>query len=149
MADEHVFQIVETPIIFQMVEEALALAVQDSAAVFNIEEQAIAFPILEEQIVFNVASDLITFELDGIGVPGPQGPPGLAEEDVVYAKRVDFITDSLLYKGEAEVGALTSAAVWRVRRLTIGSDNDVTEEWANGNADFDKVWDNRAGFSYT
>lgn len=84
------------------------------------------------------------------GIQGPPGPPGPAgDEGVMYAKRVDFISDNLLYKGEAVPGSATSDAVWRIRRVTIGSDNDVTEEWANGSDAFTNIWDNRASLSYS
>ncbi len=84
-----------------------------------------------------------------VGVsPGPQGAPGVSEDEMVYSTRVDFVTDTLLYRAEAAVGSLNSAAAWRIRRITIGSDQDVTTEWAEGNADFDKIWNDRADLEY-
>lgn len=73
----------------------------------------------------------------------------IPEEEQVYAKRTDFVNDNLIYRGEAAVGTLDSQSAWRIRRLTIASDDDVTEEWANGNANFSNVWDNRASYSYS
>lgn len=83
------------------------------------------------------------------GFQGPPGPAGIAEEDVVYSKRIDFINDDLLYKGEAPVGSSESAPVWRVRKITVSPDGDVTELWAGGSADFDKAWSGRLGFVYS
>jgi hypothetical protein len=71
------------------------------------------------------------------------------EEVVAYAKRVDFITDLLLYRGEADPGTTDGQALWRVRRITIGTDNDVTEEWANGSAEYVHVWDSRLAYPYS
>jgi hypothetical protein len=82
-----------------------------------------------------------------IGPAGPAGPAG--DEEVMYSKRVDFITDSLLYRGEAVPGSAESAAVWRIRRITLGIDNDVEEVWADGTDSFTKIWNNRAGYNYT
>jgi len=73
----------------------------------------------------------------------------LPEEAEMYAKRVDFISDTLLYRGEAAPGSVESAAVWRIRRIAFAADDDVTEEWANGSADFNQVWDDRLGLSYS
>lgn len=73
----------------------------------------------------------------------------VSEEDMLYSKRIDFITDTLLYKGEALVGSSESSPIWRIRRITIGNDNDVTEVWAEGTANFDKIWANRAALSYS
>lgn len=66
---------------------------------------------------------------------GPPGPTGISEEDIMYAKRIDFTTDSTLYKAEAVVGSLESAAAWRIRYIVIAADNDVTETWASGTAE--------------
>jgi hypothetical protein len=65
----------------------------------------------------------------------------IPEEEQVYAKRTDFNADqTIIYRGEAAVGTLESEAAWRIRRLTIAADDDVTEEWANGNANFTNTW---------
>lgn len=54
------------------------------------------------------------------------------------------------YLGEANFGAATSAACWRILRLTFsGTDNtDIAIEYADGNDEFDNVWDNRAILTY-
>lgn len=90
-------------------------------------------------------------EIYTAGIQGPPGVPGANgdETEVAYAKRTDFISDLLLYRGEANPGTLDSAASWRIRRLIIGVDNDVTEEWADGNSNFDNVWDDRLSLSYS
>lgn len=83
------------------------------------------------------------------GIPGPIGPSGSkTEEEEVYSTRVDFINDNLLYRGEAAVGSSESDPKWRIRRITLGDDGDVTEVWANGNANFTNVWDNRVSITY-
>jgi hypothetical protein len=66
-----------------------------------------------------------------------------------YAKQTDFVTDSLIYRGEAAVGSLTSAAAWRIRKLVLGIDGDVSETWADGDANFDNIWDDRISLSYS
>lgn len=83
------------------------------------------------------------------GHQGPPGPAGIAEEDVVYSKRIDFINDDLLYKAEAAVGSSESNAVWRIRKIIVGVDGDVTEVWAGGTAEFDKAWNQRLSYSYS
>ena len=83
------------------------------------------------------------------GILGPQGVAGISEDEIVYSKRIDFTTDSTLYKGEALVGSSEGSAAWRIRYIVIGNDGDVSETWASGNANFDKVWADRASLSYT
>jgi hypothetical protein len=82
------------------------------------------------------------------GIIGPVGPIGISEDDIMYSKRVDFITDNELYRGEASVGSSESSAVWRIRKIVIGIDGDVSEKWASGNANFDKVWSDRLILTY-
>lgn len=84
-----------------------------------------------------------------VGVQGEQGLPG-GEDDVAQATRTDFTTnDTIIYKGEAVPGTPDATALWRVRRLTIAEDNDVVEEWADGTADYIKVWDDRYTYTYS
>lgn len=70
------------------------------------------------------------------------------DEEMPYAKRIDFITDNLLYRGEAVVGSLENSPVWRIRKLIIGEDNDVTEIWANGISDYVHQWVDRINLTY-
>jgi len=83
------------------------------------------------------------------GPPGPPGPAGSSEENMPYAKRVDFVDDDHFYKGEAAPGSSTAAAVWRISYNVLGPDGDVTTTWAGGTGNFDKVWDNRLSLLYT
>lgn len=71
-----------------------------------------------------------------------------SEEDTMYAKQIDFVGETVIYKGEALPGSLTSASVWRVRKLTLTGD-DVAETWADGDSNFDNVWDDRVSLSYS
>jgi len=50
------------------------------------------------------------------------------------------------YVGEAAIGTLTSAASWRIKK--IDSTSGVSITWA-GTGVFDKIWDNRASYSYS
>lgn len=50
------------------------------------------------------------------------------------------------YIGRASPGSATSADTWQIKRITNAS-GDI--DWADGNIDFDNVWDDRAGLSYS
>jgi hypothetical protein len=65
-----------------------------------------------------------------------------------YSARVDFVSDSLLYRGEALPGASESAPLWRVRRIELGADGDVVEKWAGGSAEFMFRWSDRLTLEY-
>ena len=68
---------------------------------------------------------------------------------MVYSKRIDFISDNELYKGEAQVGTTEASSGWRIRRVVIAQDGDVAETWAGGTANFDKQWSDRLIYIYS
>lgn len=63
------------------------------------------------------------------------------------ALRVDDSATPVSYIGEAPVGSATSAAVWRIKKVDETSGTIVT--WADGNSQFDNIWDNRASLTYS
>lgn len=64
------------------------------------------------------------------------------------AVRVDVASGTVTYVGKAAPGLGTSASEWQILRLTSDISGNLTVEWADGNAEFDNVWDNRASLSY-
>ena len=72
-----------------------------------------------------------------------------AEETVTYTTRYDQVSEVLAYKGEALVGSLDSAPVWRIQKLVFNAEGDVTITWVNGNADFRYVWNDRNSLTYS
>lgn len=64
-----------------------------------------------------------------------------------YAKRMDEASDTVTYYGEALPGTADSAANWRIYKQTItGAVTDT--KWADGDSNFDNIWDDRASLSY-
>lgn len=61
----------------------------------------------------------------------------------------DAVSVTLAYVGKAAAGTLSSAAVWQVKKLVFNAEGDVTTTFADGNANFDNVWDNRASLTYS
>ena len=93
-------------------------------------------------------NDVLTYESStGLWKNKPSGP--IPEGDEVLSKRTDFVGETLIYKGEAPVGALESASFWRIRLLTIAVDGDVSETWASGDANYNKVWNDRLTYTYS
>jgi hypothetical protein len=136
---------------------------QDNNIVHILEESPVIQPT-ENNTIINIDGFTNTIVLDSFsnvivenqvdnvvvtGLVGPTGPAGITEEDMPYAKQVDFISETELYKGEAEVGTTTSSTGWRIHKIVLGIDGDMSETWADGNANFDNIWDNRASYIYT
>jgi hypothetical protein len=72
---------------------------------------------------------------------------------VALTTRTDTVDPDVLpevtYVGKALPGALTSAAAWRVTRVTVQSDTDIEILYADGDDLYDNIWDNRASLSYS
>ncbi len=62
--------------------------------------------------------------------------------------KIDEIDANNTYIGYAAPNAATSAAVWRIIKITI-SGTVTSLEYADGNGKFDNVWDNRASLTYS
>ena len=73
--------------------------------------------------------------------PGSEG--ALIVEKIHYAERVDdYTTPNVTYVGKAATGSLTNAAVWQIRKIDVTTGMVLT--WADGDALFNNIWDNRA-----
>lgn len=67
-------------------------------------------------------------------------------ESDVYTTRI-VASGNYTYIGKALIGTATSAASWQVQRIDATSGTVIL--WADGDADFDNVWDNYASLSYS
>lgn len=65
-----------------------------------------------------------------------------------FATRTDDVGSGITYVGKAVVGSVTSDSVWQISRITE-TDGDLVVQYADGNASFDNIWDNRASLSYS
>ena len=61
---------------------------------------------------------------------------------------VDEASASVTYLGKADPGTGAASALWQIQRITT-SGTVTTIEFADGNSDFDNVWNNRASLSYS
>jgi hypothetical protein len=69
-------------------------------------------------------------------------------EDSLGSVRIDEVSASLIYIGEATTGASDSSPLWRIRRLQL-SGTVTSIQYADGDTQFDNVWSNRASLSYS
>ena len=122
--------------------------VQARVVEVDVVPSAASYEVVAEQVVVVETAPSVQFIEVEVGIPGPPGPPGPATgETMPYAKRTDFVGDDVIYKGEAEPGSSENDAVWRISKITFVGD-DVIVSWANGTANFDKIWSNRETYNY-
>jgi len=75
--------------------------------------------------------------------------PGFQQSvEMPLAFRIDWAGDAVCYAGWAEPGTSGGSAGWRIKKIALSGD-DVTVTWADGDADFDNVWDNRDSLDYS
>lgn len=60
---------------------------------------------------------------------------------------IDTVGD-LKYIGYSVPGTATSASLWKIKLIDLSAE-DIPILWANGSADLNKVWDDRATYTYT
>jgi hypothetical protein len=61
--------------------------------------------------------------------------------------RIDEASTTVTYIGEAAISIAESVAFWKIKKLEqVGSVLKIT--WADGNEQYDNVWENRAGYTY-
>lgn len=87
------------------------------------------------------AKKVIPFVNDGTGNAVMQITKSLAIRYVV-----DSAVSTTFYLGKAAPGTLTSAANWQIMKISTASGTITT--WADGNSDFDNIWDNRQSLTY-
>jgi Collagen triple helix repeat (20 copies) len=73
-----------------------------------------------------------------------------SQEDSMANQNVqlDVVDASVTYIGYAAAGSSTSSASWKIKKITTTGD-DIAITWADGNTNFDNIWDNRAALTYT
>ena len=138
---------IELTVVSPVVEQTTVSVSSDSGSI-NTGTNSIFLDDVERVVEISITKDLIETQSVVMGLMGPRGFPGASEDEKVYSKRTDFITDELLYRGEAAPGSIESDPVWRIRKIAISLDGDVSEEWADGNANFDNVWADRLTLIY-
>lgn len=88
-----------------------------------------------------------------------QGKDGGQEVEVVtnaaLTQRPELRTEyevasaTVSYYGKAVVGTAKGSALWQIQRHTSTAEGNLSIEWADGEAEYDNIWDNRASLSYS
>lgn len=93
---------------------------------------------------------------DGLGTPAITGFATettltlVANELKTYAIQyaVNSGDSTITYVGKAVAGSTLASASWQIKKITDTS-GDLSIQFADGNANFDNVWNNRESLSYS
>lgn len=127
----------------QFVEETLVNGVVVETTDVQVIEETTSLQLVEETTAVTDVEETTVHTFQEVQVQV------VSEESMAYAKKIDWIDDNTFYKGEANPGTAAGASEWRIRYVTIAPDGDVEETWAEGNANFDNIWNDRASLSYS
>ena len=61
--------------------------------------------------------------------------------------KIDVNSNGTTYYGTGLAGSVTSTAVWQIQSSSVAG-VVTTFLWADGNTNFDNVWDNRTSLTY-
>lgn len=84
-------------------------------------------------------------------VESPTRPNEPAVETVSASESLTIRIDAdgtTTYIGTASAGALESASAWRIKKM-IETGSDITVTFADGNSNYDNIWDNRLSLTYS
>jgi hypothetical protein len=128
-------------------------ATETTVAALNTKTPALGQAVMASSVPVALASDQGAVPVSASALPLPTGA---ATETTLAAgtvekpqnMSVDEASSTVTYQGWAPPGTATSATAWRMRRITIsGTVTSIT--WADGNSNYDNIWDNRAALSYS
>lgn len=71
----------------------------------------------------------------------------LSEKGLATNVQVNSGDSNIQYVGSAAPGTPTSANTWRIQKIDSTTGTVVT--WADGNTNFDNIWDNRESLTYS
>lgn len=66
---------------------------------------------------------------------------------LAYTTRVEEVSATVTLVGEALPGTTDAQALWRIKKIDSSSIVEVI--WAEGSDEFNKVWDDRASYTYS
>lgn len=65
-------------------------------------------------------------------------------------QQISYTAQGLVeYIGFAKPGTSTSSASWQIKKMVYSGTNVISILFADGDLNFDNVWDNRASLSYS
>ena len=77
----------------------------------------------------------------------PSGNVGTFAKKLITA--LSYVGSNTEYIGNAEPGANKASAVWRISKLSYSGDDLTDIQFADGDEEFDNIWDNRASLNFS
>lgn len=65
------------------------------------------------------------------------------------AKTLLDVVGLITYVGKSKPGSNMGDPVWQIKKIDESSDPEMITLWADGNDDFDNIWDDRTSLTYS
>ena len=94
------------------------------------------------------ATTLLTENTEGTALTTQKAIATEAKQDEILGLQANriLIDGNYIYEGNAEIGSATSSAVWQISRF---DKVNLTTEWADGNSNYDNVFDNVTSLNFS
>lgn len=66
-----------------------------------------------------------------------------------YTQALAYTGSNVEYVGLAAPGTSKAAALWQIKKLTYSGDNVTDVQFADASTSFNKVWNDRASYTYS
>lgn len=135
----------------EVISETIDATIVEETIDAEITEEVLDFTSSEPTIIVNAdlsgLQDQVTSNDNDITQLQSDVNEIIQDIEVVYDREIDELPDGNIIKGYALAGTTSSTAGWRIQKITF-TGNDVSYKFANGNANFVNVWDDRLGYTY-
>lgn len=107
-----------------------------------------SFRVINDNITVTDVSGKLSQDVNVTNITLSANDDSMEVRDLAMKVAVDEVSTTLTYVGEAATGTPTASALWRIKRLTQ-TGTVLLIEWADGNGNFDNVFDNRSALAYS
>lgn len=86
----------------------------------------------------------------GLGTDNNHADVSLSAHTILTQRAAYDASSNVEYLGYALPGSATSSPVWLIKKMSYDVSNRFTgSTFADGNSEFDNIWDNRASLTYS
>lgn len=134
----------------------------DATAANQVAQTALLQEIADNTDTLEIKAENINLNTDGIETKldtiALQQATSAKQDDIItaiggigapptYTTRIDEASATVTYIGDATIGSATSVASWRIKKIDTTSGTSIT--FADGDGNFDNIWNNRASLTYS
>lgn len=130
--------------------EYIDISISEPIVSVSVVDERVDLSVIENQITLSIENDKIdvsVIEQPVQVIIAESSTEVIEAEEEVYDIEIDTSIAGVTYVGQALPGTAKDSAAWRIKKIT-DSAGGSSVDWANGNANFVYVWDDRLSYVY-